>query len=176
MGLLFLGGGGYLWNRHVNGEDDLIPALKYITGIVVLFLAYAAYWLTKEIGTGWEMPASWLQSINPFFIIILAPVFGALWVNLAARDLNPSAPLKFGIGLILLGLGFLVMVFAARVVAGSVPEEVRVSTLFLVMTYLLTYYRRIEFEPGWFEYDYQTGPQALWRSDDGHMVYGCRTR
>ena len=137
MGLLFLGGGGYVWNRYVNGEDDLIPALKYITGFVVLFLAYAAYWLTKEIGAGWEMPASWLQSINPFFIVILAPVFGALWVQLAARDMNPSAPLKFGIGLILLGLGFLVMVFAARVVAGSVPEEVRVSTLFLVMTYLL---------------------------------------
>jgi POT family proton-dependent oligopeptide transporter len=83
------------------------------------------------------MPASWLQSVNPFFIIVLAPVFGALWLKLAAKNMNPSAPLKFGFGLILLGLGFLMMVFAARLVVADLDGSARVTTLWLVMTYFL---------------------------------------
>src|SRR5258705_360798 len=64
----------------------------------------------RHIG-GWEMPASWLQSVNAIFIILLAPVFSWLWLWLKERQ--PSAPLKFAFGLIFLGLGFGVMVLAA---------------------------------------------------------------
>ncbi len=78
-------------------------------------------------------PASWFQSVGPIFVITLAPVIGALWVNLGRRNLNPSIPLKFGFGLILLGLGFLVMAGAAVFVA----RGQKVWPAWLIMTYLL---------------------------------------
>ncbi|WP_066801566.1 peptide MFS transporter [Sphingomonas soli] len=62
---------------------------------------------------GWLVPASWFQSINSIWIITLAPVFGALWVWLGKRGLEPSAPLKFALGLIQVGLGFVVLVYGA---------------------------------------------------------------
>lgn len=82
---------------------------------------------------GWTMPASWLQSVNPIFIILLAPAFAALWVNLGRRNLNPSVPVKFGLGLIQLGLGFAVMAGAAVFAA----QGEQVLPLWLVLTYLL---------------------------------------
>lgn len=137
VGAAVLFGLGYYWNEYIRKRDDLIEVLKVITAIVVVGLALFGWWIVDSISGGWEMPASWLQSVNPLFIIILAPVFGALWVKLAARNMNPAAPFKFGFGLICLGLGFLVMVFAARLVVADLPETARVSTLWLVMTYLL---------------------------------------
>lgn len=81
---------------------------------------------------GWLMPASWLQSVNAFFIITLAPVFGWLWVWLAKKHLEPSTPVKFALGLIFLGFGFLVMMFASfYVVDGN-----QVLPTWLIMTYL----------------------------------------
>lgn len=137
VGLAVLLGLGNIWYNRVYKPEHLIEALKAITFIVVLGLAAFGWWITKSLIDGWEMPASWLQSVNPLFIIILAPVIGALWVKLAARNIYPSAPLKFGFGLICLGLGFLVMVFAARLVVADMEGIVRVSTLWLVMTYFL---------------------------------------
>ncbi len=64
-------------------------------------------------------PAEWVQSINPLFILILAPVFASLWVRLATMGREPSTPLKMAIGLISLGLGFIFMVFAAQANAGG---------------------------------------------------------
>ncbi len=62
---------------------------------------------------GFEFPASWYQSVNPLAIIVFAPVFAWLWVFLSRRRKNPSTPMKFALGLYLLGLAFLAMVFAA---------------------------------------------------------------
>ena len=59
---------------------------------------------------GWEVPASMFQSVNSVFIILLAPLFALLWTILDKRRLEPSSPAKFGIGLILCGAGFLVLV------------------------------------------------------------------
>ena len=81
------------------------------------------------------MPASWLQAVNPLFIITLAPVFAWLWIWLAKRNREPSSPRKFSAGLILLGLGFLVILVGTLAVAsGSVQ---RMSVAFLLFTYLL---------------------------------------
>jgi proton-dependent oligopeptide transporter, POT family len=79
-------------------------------------------------------PASWYQSANPICIVLFAPFFAWLWVALGKRNLDPSAPLKFGFGLLLLGLGFLVMVFAAQVVLASGND---VAPTWLLMAYLL---------------------------------------
>jgi POT family proton-dependent oligopeptide transporter len=79
------------------------------------------------------MPAGVLQAVNPTFVIVFAGVFAALWIALGkrGRDLTPSA--KFGLALIFLGLGFLVMYFAAqRVLGGRL-----VLPIWLVLTYFL---------------------------------------
>ena len=117
--------------------------------IIVLFFAAAMFWsgfeqagsslnlfaeryTIREFG-GFEIPASWFQSLNPVFIIILAPIYSMLWVALARRHLDPSTPLKFAVGLIILGLGFAVMIGAAALVA----EGQQVLPTWLLFTYLL---------------------------------------
>jgi POT family proton-dependent oligopeptide transporter len=79
-------------------------------------------------------PASWYQSANPIFIVIFAPFFAWIWVALGARNLNPSAPIKFGLGLVLLGVGFLIMVFAAELVVATGRD---VAPTWLLVSYLL---------------------------------------
>jgi POT family proton-dependent oligopeptide transporter len=81
-----------------------------------------------------EYPASWWQSANPIFVVLLAPVFAWMWVWLAKRNLDPNAPAKFGLGLALLGSGFLVMMLAAQVV---ISAGGKVGGSWLLMTYLL---------------------------------------
>ena len=81
-----------------------------------------------------EHPSSWYQSANPIYIILLSPFLAWLWVYLGARNLNPAAPLKFGVGLLQLGLGFGVMIFAAKLV---VSTGGKVAPVWLLMTYLL---------------------------------------
>ncbi len=82
---------------------------------------------------GWEMPTSWGQAINPLFIVVLAPAFSTLWQRLASADRDPSAPTKFGLGLLQLGLGFLVL-WSSQFFA--TPEGM-VPLVFLLAGYLL---------------------------------------
>ncbi|MDO8542882.1 MAG: peptide MFS transporter [Opitutaceae bacterium] len=79
---------------------------------------------------GFEFPSPWYQSANPLFVIVLAPLFAILWVKLGDRQ--PSSPMKFTIGLMLLALAFAVMVPAARL-----AMEGRVSPLWLLALYFL---------------------------------------
>jgi POT family proton-dependent oligopeptide transporter len=82
---------------------------------------------------GWEMPAGVLQAVNPFFVITLAGAFAALWIALGKRGRDLPAAAKFGLALIFLGVGFLVMYFAAQhVLAGQL-----VLPTWLVLTYFL---------------------------------------
>jgi POT family proton-dependent oligopeptide transporter len=82
---------------------------------------------------GWEIPASWFQSLNPIYIVVFGPLFSALWVWLARRRLDPSTPLKFVLGLLGMAAGFVVMAAAARLVAGGHM----VGMGWLTVTYLL---------------------------------------
>src|SRR6202795_3575031 len=79
------------------------------------------------------VPASWYQSLNSLFIFIFAPFFAWAWIALAKRNLNPSAPAKFAIGVMLMGSGFLVMAAAAAIVAGGS----KVLPYWLILTYML---------------------------------------
>jgi len=92
---------------------------------------------------GWNMPTAWLQSVNPLFIIAFAPVFAAVWIALGKRGRDLNAAGKFGAGLILLGLGFLVMYFAAQhVVAGEL-----VGPSWLILAYLLHTFGELSLSP-----------------------------
>jgi POT family proton-dependent oligopeptide transporter len=90
--------------------------------------------LTNRVVLGNEAPASWLQSVNPLFIISLAPVFAIIWVKLAKANREPSIPVKFGTGLALLGAGFLVMAYGSRFVNVDGPG---VTPMWLITTYFL---------------------------------------
>jgi len=79
---------------------------------------------TSRVLFGWEMPASWFQSLNPLFVVVFAPIFSKLWIVLARKNLNPSSPMKFAYGLLLTGAGFFVMVAGAKVVIASGPVTI----------------------------------------------------
>lgn len=116
---------------------------------------------TDRMLFGFEIPASTFQSINAMFIIIFAPFFGAMWVWLAKRHLEPSSPLKFSFGLILLGMGFLVMYFAAEVAAtGSASGELAAPT-WLVFTYLLHTFGELSLSPVGLSLVTKLSPQRL---------------
>jgi len=86
---------------------------------------------------GFEIPTAWFQSVNSFFIVLLAPVFSTLWTFLATRNKEPGVPLKMGFGMIMLGVGFLLMVMACLQRGGDNPDEtIKANLLFLVGTYL----------------------------------------
>ncbi|MBI5744254.1 MAG: peptide MFS transporter [Elusimicrobia bacterium] len=82
-------------------------------------------------GWRWEMPASFFQSLNPLFIVVLAPFFSGMWINLAEKGKEPPSPVKFAIALGLLAVGFIVMIAAAAAYQQSGP----VSVLWLVGAY-----------------------------------------
>jgi proton-dependent oligopeptide transporter, POT family len=90
-----------------------------------------------------EIPTAWFQSLNSIFILVFAAPFSMLWVALGKRNLDPSAPAKFGIALILLGLGFLFMVAAANVVS----QGGKAMPYLLALTYLLHTYGELCLSP-----------------------------
>ena len=79
------------------------------------------------------VPTSLFQSINPIYIVILAPIFAALWQWLGRKGLEPSAPAKFGLALTQVGLGFLVFVWGANTVGATAMTPV----IFVFLIYLL---------------------------------------
>lgn len=86
---------------------------------------------TDLVFFGWEMPASWLQSVNPLLVILLAPIFASVWVNMGARE--PNSPVKFSLAFLFIGLGFLCMVGAALQIGDSSTTKAHV--LWLVGAY-----------------------------------------
>jgi proton-dependent oligopeptide transporter, POT family len=135
----------YIYFRGRYGKQDK----RRIIVICWLFLLAAVFWagfeqagsslnlfaeqLTNRSILGWEMPATWLQNVNPIFIVIFAPVFGVLWTTLAARHRNPSIPTKFALGLLGLSAGFFVIAWGASYATEASP----VSPAWLVVTYFL---------------------------------------
>jgi proton-dependent oligopeptide transporter, POT family len=81
---------------------------------------------------GWEMPASYFQSFNPIYIVILAPIFATLWGKLGKRGIEPPAPMKQAMGLGFLALGFLFIAFGTT---GN--PTIKVSIIWLTGLYFL---------------------------------------
>jgi proton-dependent oligopeptide transporter, POT family len=120
---------------------------KRLIVIVVLFVGASIFWSafeqaatslnlfaannTRNSVFGLTFPSSWFQSVNALMIIIFAPIFAWIWMTLGKHD--PSSPAKFAFGLVSVGMGFVVMVGAAKASASGVL----VSPMWLVATYLL---------------------------------------
>jgi POT family proton-dependent oligopeptide transporter len=134
---------GYLigTTRLLNGDE-----LKRVLVIFILFLFSILFWMTYEqAGSsltlfadrltrttifGWTYPSSWFQSVPAIFVIIFAPIIGAIWQTLGKRQ--PSSPGKFTIGLFFAGIAFVVIAFAATLTTAG-----RVSPAWLVLVYFL---------------------------------------
>ncbi|HHG84791.1 MAG TPA: MFS transporter, partial [Bacteroidetes bacterium] len=145
--LLGISGGMILYLFAFALQQEKIQR-EQIFVIIVLFFFTALFWTFFELAGsaisvftksnvdrhlfGSEIATSAFQSVNPLFIIFLAPVFTWLWAVLAKKNSEPSAPLKFAIGVLLLGLGFIVLGMSdGFATAGMVP------IIFLILGYLL---------------------------------------
>jgi POT family proton-dependent oligopeptide transporter len=141
--------------------------------IVVLFLGSVLFWsgyeqagsslnlfaerYTDRLLGSFVIPASWFQSLNPAFVIAFAPFIAWVWIALGRRQLSPSAPAKFAIGVILMGSGFVVMAIAASIVAhGS-----KVLPYWLIATYLLHTLGELCLSPVGLSYVTKLSPKRL---------------
>ena len=112
---------------------------KYALSNIVLALSFVIIWgiviwmLNREFSSdATEVPASWFSVLNSLFIILFAPVFSKIWES----RLNPTGPVKFAMGLILLGLGFAFLSYGSA----SIPDGAKtasVSMIWLILAYLL---------------------------------------
>ena len=132
---------------------------KRVAVIVVLFLGISMFWSGFEqagsslnlfadrytqLDFGWiSIRSSFMQSLNSLFIIIFAPFFAWMWIWLGKRNLNPSTPAKFGLGLVLLAVGFSMMIIASTIVASG---ELAMPT-WLVLTYLFHTFGELAISP-----------------------------
>ncbi|MEJ8554393.1 peptide MFS transporter [Tepidibacter sp. Z1-5] len=97
---------------------------------------YTQDYINRNIGS-FEVPVSWFQSLNPFFIVLLAPVLSKIWITLSKREQGDlKIPVKMALGLILLGLGFLLMVGAVLQRGGSDDIAIKANMMWLVGAYL----------------------------------------
>ena len=111
---------------------------KYLMSNLLLVVCMGIIWslviwmLAREFALDQSnVPATWFGVLNSFFIVILAPMFSKLW----DKYWNPSGPIKFGVGLVLLGLGFAALAYgSASIPAGA--KTASVSMIFLVVAYL----------------------------------------
>jgi len=99
---------------------------------------YTDKFVDRQLGS-WEVPTSWFQSLNPLFIVLLAPVISALWVRLAQTKRGDlPIPIKMAVGMILLGLGYVVLLFAVMQTGSDEHNlQVKAHVMFIVITYLM---------------------------------------
>lgn len=132
-------------SRHPLTRQEVERIIVLLVIILFAALFWAAYeqagglmnlyaeQKTDRVMFGWEVPASWFQAVNSIFIIMFSPVFAKLWLWLSARNKDPSSVVKMGMGLLLLGGGFVLMVAAARQNALGMKS----SAALLILTYML---------------------------------------
>jgi len=128
------------------GASRKDPDARRLAAVGIYFIAAMIFWaifeqagttlalfadqLTRNDLAGVSFPSAWFQSANPIFVILLTPLIAALWLKLGAQQ--PSAPAKFGLALVFLAGGFMLMIPAA-----SYAAEARVSPLWLIGLYFL---------------------------------------
>ncbi len=141
------------WRKAEQAKTDEMPQPtlmkgdgKRIAAIVIFFVFTMLFWgayeqkgaslnlfadrLVDRTIFGWTFPAPYLQSLTPAFVILLTPIFSILWIRLKERQ--PSSPVKFTMGLLFIGVAYLLMIPAAMLTAQG-----RVSFWWLVGLYFL---------------------------------------
>ena len=156
VGGIFPGVAGFFFGyiggtvRKLNRDEALRVGV-----IFILFLFAIIFWmsfeqastsltlfadkLTRLVAFGFKFPSSWYQSVEPIFVVSLAPVFAFIWIRLGKR--NPSSSVKFAYGLVFAAIAFAVVAFASTLIstagAGELAEAQKVGPMWLVMVYFL---------------------------------------
>ena len=132
---------------------------KNLILLFLLFIGAAAFWsgFDQSAGSlnifardytdlsiaGYEIPVGWLQFANPVIVVLFAPIFAGIWAQLARKNLDPSLPIKFAIGLLFMALSFLVMIVAVKIALESSP----VGMQWLLLTYLFQTWGELALSP-----------------------------
>ena len=138
-------------------------AKKYLVSNLLLLTCIGLIWslviwmLAREFSLEQSsVPATWFGVLNSFFIVILAPMFSKLW----EKHWNPSGPIKFGVGLIFVGLGFAALSYgSASIPAGA--KTASVSMIFLILAYLFHTIGELCISPVGLSYISQLAPPRL---------------
>lgn len=109
----------------------------------------------RQITANWEFPTTWFQSINPLFIIAFTPIATFAWLWLAKKKFFVPQPAKIGLGLVFVGIGYMVMVLAALRLNTGLPK---VSMMYLVGCYFLHTVGEIILSPTGLSYVSKTAP------------------
>ena len=147
----------YLWGQSYLAQDHLsrtkqtheekkpftFQEWKGIAGLIVLCALNVVFWgvyeqqgntiqIFADKNTDWhvfgfEMPSTWFQAFNPMFIFLLAPLLSMFWTGQSRRGKEPGSVIKMGMGCVLLGLGFLPLMYIS---AGLQPDQ-KISFLWL---------------------------------------------
>ena len=132
---------------------------KNLILLFLLFVGSAAFWsgFDQSAGSlnifardytdlsivGYEIPVGWLQFANPVIVVLFAPIFAGIWAQLARKNLDPSLPIKFAIGLLFMALSFLIMIVAVNIALESSP----VGMQWLLLTYLFQTWGELALSP-----------------------------
>ncbi|GAA2283782.1 MFS transporter [Streptomyces ruber] len=121
---------------RIKRDKDLDAAEQSkMSAYIWFFVAAAVFWMIYDQGGstlslfaessaensvfGWEFPVSWYQSVNPVLIMALAPVFAWFWLALNRRGKEPSTIVKFGSGLVLVGVSFFLFLLPLSIAEGG---------------------------------------------------------
>ncbi|MCB2088148.1 MAG: peptide MFS transporter [Sphingomonadaceae bacterium] len=121
-----------------HDRDRIFAAMFLILGSILFWALFEQAGSSLNLFTDRHVdrggvPASVFQSINAIYIVLLAPLFATLWTWLGRRNLEPSTPVKFGLAMLQLGLGFLVLKWGAE----AVGMDAAVPVVFIFLIYLL---------------------------------------
>ena len=132
---------------------------KNLILLFLLFIGAAAFWsgFDQSAGSlnifardytdlsvaGYKIPVGWLQFANPIIVVLFAPIFAGFWAQLARKNLDPSLPFKFAIGLLFMALSFFVMIIAVNLAIESSP----VGMQWLLLTYLFQTWGELALSP-----------------------------
>lgn len=140
--------------KEEGGEKPLTEAEKDRIKVIFVFALFSVFFFAgfEQAGSsmtlytdkyidrtvaGFEIPTAWFQSVNPLFIVLIAPLLTSVWNMLAARKQEPDIPIKMAMGMILLGVGFLFLMGAVWQRGGDVADEgVKANIMFMILAYL----------------------------------------
>jgi POT family proton-dependent oligopeptide transporter len=152
-----------------HGEQER----RHVAAFVWIFLGAAFFWMIFEqagstltlfaetvtdltIAGGFEMPVSWLQSINPFFIVVFAPVFSAVWLRWGQRA--PRTSVKFGVALVIVGFSFLILIIPT---VAYVDSGAKATIWWLITVYLLQTWAELLLSPNGLSATTKLAPAGL---------------
>lgn len=133
-----------IWQSFINRNEDrdrIFAAMFLIIGSILFWALFEQAGSSLNLFTdrhvdrtifGLDVPASMFQSINAIYIVLFAPFFAWLWTALGRRGLEPSTPAKFGLALLQLGAGFLVLVAGAA--TGNMTPVIFIFLIYLLHT------------------------------------------